>query len=229
MVAPRPPSSTNTATARSPCVATIHACVLGGLSFPNSAVPVFAPTGVPGGTSARNPACPEVTTARIMSESAAASSLVIGLVDAGDTGAALTEADDGDAPPLSVGRGTGAGGVLGGVSVRSAIGVQHELRRNGSAVGDGSSHDRGRERGGKEHLALANHGSGVLGTFGSARNRTQERVSAKLGSFNRYAEGLGCGFELVLADGITGVDEGSVAGVCERVTQATEPRELSGG
>ena len=48
VVAPRPPSSTNTATARSPCVATIQAWVLGGLSLPNSAVPVLAPTGVPG-------------------------------------------------------------------------------------------------------------------------------------------------------------------------------------
>ena len=78
VVAPRPPSSTNTATARSPCTATIQAWVLGGVSLPNSAVPVFAPTGAPG-TEARNPACPLVTTARIMSASAAASAAVTGV------------------------------------------------------------------------------------------------------------------------------------------------------
>src|SRR5688572_898257 len=96
VVAPSPPSSTKTATARSPWVAMIQAWVLGGFSLPNSAVPVFAPTGPPG-TSARKPACPDVTTARIRFASDAASSLVTGFSAAG-AGASAETVDAGAVP-----------------------------------------------------------------------------------------------------------------------------------
>src|SRR5689334_3395651 len=102
VVAPSPPSSTNTATARSPCTAMIQAWVFGGLSLPNSAVPVLAPTGSPG-TSARKPAWPDVTTARIMSASDAASALVTGFW-ASFAGASAVTVDDG-AEPSAVGAG----------------------------------------------------------------------------------------------------------------------------
>ncbi|MDI2023268.1 hypothetical protein PJL18_03816 [Paenarthrobacter nicotinovorans] len=59
----------------------------------------------------------------------------------------------------------------------------------------------------------------MLRTLSSTGNGTQERVSTEFGGFNSHTKSLGRGFQLVLADGVTGVDEGSVAGVGKRIPQ----------
>src|SRR5699024_6251831 len=61
--APNPPSSTRTATARSPWNPANHECVRGGVSSPYSAVPVLPCTGSPG-TSLSLVAVPSVTARR---------------------------------------------------------------------------------------------------------------------------------------------------------------------
>ncbi len=82
MPEPEAPSSTKTATARSPWAATIHAWVRVLPPFSNSAVPVLAIAGGPGRSSSPRP-LPEVTTPRSIDVSAASSAAVRGFASSG--------------------------------------------------------------------------------------------------------------------------------------------------
>ena len=126
-----------------------------------------------------------------MSARAAASAAVTGL-SAAFAGAGAVEVDDGDAPSAV---GVPAPSVAGG----AGFSVEHEGGRDGGALGYGSGHHGGCQRG-KEHLALPDHGCGMLGAFSLAGDGAEEGVGPQAGRLNGNAQGSGCGLQLGLAD-----------------------------
>ena len=163
-----------------------------------------------------------------MSASDAASAAVTGLpaaVAGAGAGAAerLRHRTAGLPATCRVLRPGGCGGRVGDARVR----VQHQLGRDRGALGHGARHDGGGQRG-KEHLALADHGGGVFGAFGLARDRAKEGGGSQRWCLDGDAQRGRGGFELRLADAVPGVDEGRVAGVRKGIAQCHGPQRGRG-